>query len=168
MVEGIRPFIPEMNKGRPKYFYPYQVAKTRPLGPHQVQQVFIKVKLREGAIVATLGRNRLRRLLLGFLSFLGFAWAARNVCAERECWLKSLDLFCAQCNKAWPGCDCAESEEQHAEKTEAFLSKHPSVIADRERRAVFLDQGGDPYSITAFRAWEAEQKNKQKVLERRG
>lgn len=155
---GERDLSPEMNKARPTYLYPYEVAKTRPRGPHQVQQAFIKVELREGAMVATRGRNRLRRLLLGFLSFLGFAWAARNVYAERQCWLKSLDLFCAQCNKAWPGCSCAESEEQHAEQTEAFLSKHPSVIADRKRRAAFLAQGGDPYSITAWRDWEDKQK----------
>ena len=69
-------------------------------------------------------------------------------------------LVCCQCNQAWPGCACPETEEQHAEHMEVLLSKFPCVQADRRSFQAFIAAGGDRYSITAFRDWEKDQSQK--------
>ena len=62
--------------------------------------------------------------------------------------------ICCQCNAAWPGCPCPETEDESLAASEKFLSQHPSVIRDRESQAAFIAQGGDSHSIQAWRKWE--------------
>jgi hypothetical protein len=62
---------------------------------------------------------------------------------------------CCKCNKAWPGCACPETEEEHAAMMEAFLSTHPSVMRMRERQRAYREEVPDGWLHgQEFRQWE--------------
>ena len=39
---------------------------------------------------------------------------------------------------------------------ESYLKNHKSVQTDRKSHKYFVDSGGDPFSITAWRKWESD------------
>ena len=69
-----------------------------------------------------------------------------------------VDLLCCECNAAWGSvCKCPETEAEHVERMEEYLSRHPSVMRYRQQCAAHVAAGGNPRSLTDFSRWLSEQ-----------